>query len=48
MTEMRTQVGPDGVNYTYCVGSVTNGGTISSGSTDATFGDSFMRNVYSV
>ncbi|KAJ7882001.1 aspartic peptidase domain-containing protein [Mycena olivaceomarginata] len=30
------------------VGSVTNGGTISSGSTDATFGDSFMRNVYSV
>ncbi|KAJ7881742.1 aspartic peptidase domain-containing protein [Mycena olivaceomarginata] len=48
MTEMRTRVGPDGVNYTYCVGSVTNGGTISSGSTDATFGDSFMRNVYSV
>ncbi|KAK7024743.1 Six-hairpin glycosidase [Favolaschia claudopus] len=46
MTTVRTQKGPDGVTYTYCVGSVTNGGTIATGTTDAVFGDSFMRNVY--
>jgi hypothetical protein len=45
---MRTQVGPDGVNYTYCVGSITSGGTITTGSTDALYGDSFLRNVYTV
>ncbi|KAJ6524010.1 aspartic peptidase domain-containing protein [Mycena capillaripes] len=48
MTELHTQVGPDGVNYTICVGAVTNGGTITSGSTDALYGDSFLRNVYTV
>ncbi|KAJ7881992.1 aspartic peptidase domain-containing protein [Mycena olivaceomarginata] len=48
LTDMRTQVGPDGVNYTYCVGSITSGGTITTGSTDALYGDSFLRNVYTV
>ncbi|KAJ7039437.1 aspartic peptidase domain-containing protein [Mycena alexandri] len=48
ITEMRTQKGPDGVTYTYCVGAVTNGGTITSGKTDALYGDSFLRNVYTV
>ncbi|KAK7024739.1 Six-hairpin glycosidase [Favolaschia claudopus] len=46
MTAVRTQKGPDGVNYTYCVGTVTNGGSITSGARDAQFGASFMRNVY--
>ncbi|KAJ7169191.1 aspartic peptidase domain-containing protein [Mycena crocata] len=48
MTQMYTSVGPNGVNYTVCVGSITNGGTITSGSTDALFGDTFLRNVYTV
>ncbi|KAJ7679543.1 aspartic peptidase domain-containing protein [Mycena polygramma] len=48
LTELRTQVGPDGVKYTVCVGSVTNGGSITSGTTDALYGDSFLRNVYTV
>ncbi|KAJ6528907.1 aspartic peptidase domain-containing protein [Mycena capillaripes] len=48
ITELHTQVGPDGVKYTVCVGAVTNGGTITSGNTDALYGDSFLRNVYIV
>ncbi|KAK7024725.1 Six-hairpin glycosidase [Favolaschia claudopus] len=47
MTAVRTQKGPDGTTYTYCVGSVTNGGTIVA-KKDALFGDSFLRNVYTV
>jgi hypothetical protein len=45
---MYTKVGPDGVKYTICVGAITNGGTITSGKTDALYGDSFLRNVYTV
>jgi hypothetical protein len=47
---MFTQVGPDGVNYTICVGAVTNGGTITNTATsdDAVLGASFLRNVYTV
>ncbi|KAJ6539984.1 hypothetical protein DFH09DRAFT_1396586 [Mycena vulgaris] len=45
---LSTQVGPDGVNYTICVGRITNGGSITTGKTDATFGDTFLRNVYTV
>jgi hypothetical protein len=41
-------VGPDGTTYKYCVGSITNGGTITTGGTDALYGDSFLRNVYTV
>ncbi|KAJ7107988.1 aspartic peptidase domain-containing protein [Mycena crocata] len=48
MTQMYTKVGPNGVKYTICVGSITNGGTITSGSTDALFGATFLRNVYTV
>ncbi|KAJ7910089.1 aspartic peptidase domain-containing protein, partial [Mycena leptocephala] len=48
VTEMYTKVGPDGVKYTICVGAITNGGTITSGKTDALYGDSFLRNVYTV
>ncbi|KAJ6514606.1 aspartic peptidase domain-containing protein [Mycena vulgaris] len=45
---LSTKVGPDGVNYTICVGSITNGGSITTGKTDAMFGDTFLRNVYTV
>ncbi|KAJ7358490.1 aspartic peptidase domain-containing protein [Mycena albidolilacea] len=48
LTDLRTQVGPDGTTYKYCVGSITNGGTITTGGTDALYGDSFLRNVYTV
>ncbi|KAJ7074763.1 aspartic peptidase domain-containing protein [Mycena amicta] len=48
MTDMYTKKGPDGKTYTICVGSMTNGGSITSGKTDGLFGASFMRNVYSV
>ncbi|KAJ7447442.1 aspartic peptidase domain-containing protein [Mycena latifolia] len=50
MTDMVTQVGPDGINYTFCVGTVTNGGGITDNinDNDALFGDSFLRNVYTV
>ncbi|KAF7329162.1 Six-hairpin glycosidase [Mycena kentingensis (nom. inval.)] len=48
MTDMRIVEGPDGKAYTICVGTMTNGGSISNGSTDALFGASFMRNVYTV
>ncbi|KAF7323395.1 Six-hairpin glycosidase [Mycena chlorophos] len=39
---------PDGNNYTACLGSVTNGGPILGPGLDALYGDSFLRNVYSV
>ncbi|KAJ7237717.1 aspartic peptidase domain-containing protein [Mycena haematopus] len=48
LTDMAFLVGPDGNNYTVCVGSVTNGGQILGVGLDALFGDSFLRNVYSV
>ncbi|KAF7290698.1 Six-hairpin glycosidase [Mycena indigotica] len=48
MTDMYVKKGPDGKTYTICVGSATNGGSITSGKTDGLFGASFMRNVYSV
>lgn len=48
LTDMKTKVGADGVTYTVCVGSITNGGSMSSGTTDAMFGDSFLRNVYTM
>ncbi|KAJ6494263.1 aspartic peptidase domain-containing protein [Mycena sanguinolenta] len=48
MTEKATQKGPDGVTYTYCYGAVTSGGSLTNGTTDALFGDSFLRNVYTV
>ncbi|KAJ7469567.1 aspartic peptidase domain-containing protein [Mycena latifolia] len=50
MTDMYTQVGPDGRNYTVCIGSITNGGSITNrtNDNDALFGDSFLRNVYTV
>ncbi|KAF7353878.1 Six-hairpin glycosidase [Mycena venus] len=41
-------VAPDGKNYTVCVGSMTNGGSILGPDLDALYGDSFLRNVYSV
>jgi saccharopepsin len=48
LTDMGYVVGPDGNNYTVCVGSVTNGGSILGNGFDALYGDSFLRNVYSV
>ncbi|KAJ7915462.1 aspartic peptidase domain-containing protein, partial [Mycena leptocephala] len=50
LSDMFTQIGPDGVNYTICVGAVTNGGTITNTETsdDAVLGASFLRNVYTV
>ncbi|KAJ7454664.1 aspartic peptidase domain-containing protein [Mycena latifolia] len=50
LSDMYTRVGPDGVNYTICVGTITNGGTITNTNTsgDALLGDSFLRNVYTV
>ncbi|KAJ7660373.1 hypothetical protein DFH06DRAFT_1472396 [Mycena polygramma] len=50
MTEFHTELGPDGQNYTYCVGSASNGGSVTNRTddNDALFGDSFLRNVYSV
>ncbi|KAJ6458919.1 aspartic peptidase domain-containing protein [Mycena vitilis] len=50
MTEFHTELGPDGQNHTYCVGSASNGGSVTNRTddNDALFGDSFLRNVYSV
>ncbi|KAJ6514599.1 hypothetical protein DFH09DRAFT_1373965 [Mycena vulgaris] len=45
---LSTQVGPDRVNHTICVGSITNGGCLTTGHTDALFGDTFLRNVYTL
>ncbi|KAJ6455976.1 aspartic peptidase domain-containing protein [Mycena vitilis] len=48
LTDVQSLVGPDGVNHTFCVGSITNGGSILTGlGIDAIYGDSFLRNVYS-
>ncbi|KAJ6578613.1 aspartic peptidase domain-containing protein [Mycena sp. CBHHK59/15] len=49
LTDIQTLVSPDGTrNYTVCVGTFTDVGTIVDGASDALFGDSFLRNVYSV
>ncbi|KAJ7660383.1 aspartic peptidase domain-containing protein [Mycena polygramma] len=50
MTEFHTGLGPDRKNYTYCVGSASNGGGITNRTddNDALFGNSFLRNVYAV
>ncbi|KAJ7434875.1 aspartic peptidase domain-containing protein [Mycena latifolia] len=37
-----------GTNYTVCVGSITNGGPILGHGFDALYGDTFLRNVYTV
>ncbi|KAJ6500805.1 aspartic peptidase domain-containing protein [Mycena sanguinolenta] len=48
LTDLTVLVGPDGKNYTVCTGSATNGGPILGPGLDALYGDSFLRNVYSV
>ncbi|KAJ6584274.1 aspartic peptidase domain-containing protein [Mycena sp. CBHHK59/15] len=50
LTDFMQLPGPDGKNHTFCIGSITSGGSITSPSTgfDALYGDSFLRNVYSV
>ncbi|KAJ7609219.1 aspartic peptidase domain-containing protein [Mycena polygramma] len=48
VTDLTTPVGPDGKQYTICVGAITNGGTITAGSLDGLFGDTFLRNSYTV
>ncbi|KAJ7131884.1 aspartic peptidase domain-containing protein [Mycena crocata] len=47
LTRMYTKE-KDGVKYTFCVGSITNGGTITSGRREALYGPTFLRNVYTV
>ncbi|KAJ7169339.1 aspartic peptidase domain-containing protein [Mycena crocata] len=48
LTVMQTQRAPDGKDYTICSGAITNGGGNSDGEVEAQFGDSFLRNVYTV
>ncbi|KAJ7056849.1 aspartic peptidase domain-containing protein [Mycena amicta] len=49
VTDMEVVTSPDGTtNYTVCVGAFTSVGSIVNGEEDALFGDSFLRNVYSV
>ncbi|KAJ7119087.1 aspartic peptidase domain-containing protein [Mycena epipterygia] len=48
LTDLTVLLGPDGKNYTVCTGSITNGGSILGAGLDALYGDSFLRNVYSV
>ncbi|KAJ6570083.1 aspartic peptidase domain-containing protein, partial [Mycena vulgaris] len=48
LTDLIIQRGPDNTEYTICVGTITNGGTITSGDVDGLYGDSFLRNVYTV
>ncbi|KAJ7255244.1 aspartic peptidase domain-containing protein [Mycena rebaudengoi] len=48
LTDFTTRIGPDGKNYTVCSGSITNGGEILGRSWDALYGDSFLRNTYTV
>ncbi|KAJ7110253.1 aspartic peptidase domain-containing protein [Mycena crocata] len=48
MTDLVVRAGPDGQNYTICIGPITNGGSITSGFFDALYGDTFLRNVYAV
>ncbi|KAJ7240271.1 hypothetical protein C8J57DRAFT_1527714 [Mycena rebaudengoi] len=46
MTDFTVVFGPDGMNYTICV--ITNGGVILGSNIDMIYGDSFLRNVYTV
>ncbi|KAF8166813.1 aspartic peptidase domain-containing protein [Mycena galopus ATCC 62051] len=47
VTDMQVLTAPDGKhNFTVCVNAFTDIGTIAGGETDALFGDSFLRNVY--
>ncbi|KAK7035991.1 Six-hairpin glycosidase [Favolaschia claudopus] len=48
LSDMVHLKGPDGKQYTACIGSITNGGSILGRNLDALYGDSFLRNVYSV
>ncbi|KAJ7201270.1 aspartic peptidase domain-containing protein [Mycena pura] len=50
LTDLTFVLGPDGKNHTICVGTITNGGPILSSTNgfDMIFGDSFLRNVYTV
>ncbi|KAJ7075056.1 aspartic peptidase domain-containing protein [Mycena belliarum] len=51
MTKLYTQVGPDRKTYTICVNTISGGGDLTDGTRsrqDSLFGDTFMRNVYSV
>ncbi|KAJ7098351.1 aspartic peptidase domain-containing protein [Mycena epipterygia] len=49
VTDMEIVTSPDGTrNYTACIGAFTDVGTIVEGASDALFGDSFLRNVYTV
>ncbi|KAJ7103868.1 hypothetical protein C8R44DRAFT_808284 [Mycena epipterygia] len=48
LTDMYTKTSPGGVTYTVCVGSIINGGSITAGTTHSLYGDSFLRNVYTV
>ncbi|KAF7367158.1 Six-hairpin glycosidase [Mycena sanguinolenta] len=47
VTDIQTITTPDGThNFTFCSNAFTEIGTIGQGQTDALFGDSFLRNVY--
>ncbi|KAJ6572010.1 aspartic peptidase domain-containing protein [Mycena capillaripes] len=49
VTDMQVVTSPDGRrNYTMCIGTFTDVGGIVSGESDALFGDSFLRNAYTV
>ncbi|KAJ7138448.1 aspartic peptidase domain-containing protein [Mycena crocata] len=49
VTDMQVVTSPDGRrNYTMCIGTFTDVGSIVEGASDALFGDTFMRNVYTV
>lgn len=48
LTVLTTHVGPDGVNRTICVNTITNGGETNEKSKDILFGDPFLRNLYTV
>ncbi|KAJ7084889.1 aspartic peptidase domain-containing protein [Mycena belliarum] len=48
LTDLTVLTAPDGKKYSVCTGSITNGGPILGPGLDALYGDSFLRNVYSV
>ncbi|KAJ7253669.1 aspartic peptidase domain-containing protein [Mycena haematopus] len=49
VTDMQVVTSPDGLrNYTMCLGTFTDVGSIVEGASDGLFGDSFMRNSYTV
>jgi len=49
VTDMQVITSPDGLrNYTACIGAFTDVGSIVDGESDALFGDSFLRNSYTV